>query len=239
MNFLGGISFAAGVLTTVSPCVLPILPMLLGSSVQKKKSTPAYMVLGLMLSFVFFGVIISRFGGVLGLNEYQLRMSAALMLIVGGSILFSKKLQLSISSSLTKLADIGNRNALKLKEDRPWGALGLGALLGIIWSPCVGPTLGVAITLAGQEAHIGSAAAMMSLYALGAGLPMILIAYSSRELVTRLKPGMINFAENSKPVFGLLLVISGVFIISGLDKIIESMLLNMLPQFWLDAITNL
>ena len=240
MSIQLGFSFIAGLLTTLSPCVLPILPFLLGSALRKNKKAPMYMVLGLGLSFIIVGFTLSRFGTLLGLDGEELRKLSAVILIVTSVFFLSKKMQSFISEKLTKLANVGSFASSKwqLDEKSNWDSIVLGSLLGIIWSPCTGPTLGVAVSLASQEGATFEALKIMIIYALGAILPMLLISYGLRTYFQKYQSKIIGLANNSKSFFGFILLISGIFIYFGIDKTIETYLLNHLPQSWVDLITK-
>jgi cytochrome c-type biogenesis protein len=240
MSLQLGFSFIAGLLTTLSPCVLPILPFLLGSALRKNKKAPLYMIVGLTVSFVVVGFTISRFGTLLGLDGEQIRKGSAMILILTSMFFLSKKIQVIVSEKLTKFASIGSSasNKWKLDETSNFDSILLGALLGIIWSPCTGPTLGVAVSLASQEGAIVNALKIMIIYAIGASIPMLLISYGLRSFFQRYQGRITGFAESSKTFFGVILLLAGVFIVFGLDKTVETFLLNYLPQSWVDLITK-
>lgn len=233
-----GFSFLAGLLTTLSPCVLPVLPMLLGSAVQKNKKAPLLMIIGLAISFTIVGYTISRFGSLFGLDGDQIRYASAVLLILSSSFFFSKSLQDFVSVRMSKFASFGSSASSGLKEESAWGSLMIGVLLGIIWSPCVGPTLGVAVSLASQSGASSQALLTMTVYSVGAGLPMLAIAYGLRTVFINKRKTIMSFAENSKKVFGYVLVISGVLILTSLDKVIETYLLSNLPEAWVNLITK-
>ena len=141
---------------------------------------------------------------------------------------------------MTSFANIGSAtgNKWRLDESSSWDSLLLGGLLGIIWSPCAGPTLGVAVSLASQEGATTNALKIMIVYALGAAIPMLLISYGLRSFFQKYQGKIVGLAENSKIFFGVILLLTGVFIFLGLDKNIEAFLLNYLPQPWVDLITK-
>ena len=225
-----GFSFLAGLLTTLSPCVLPVLPMLLGSAVQKNKKAPLLMIIGLAVSFTLVGYAISRFGTLFGLDGDQIRYASAVLLILSSSFFFSKTLQDFVSIKMAGLASLGSNASSGLKEESSWDSLMIGVLLGVIWSPCVGPTLGVAISLASQTGASSQALLTMTVYSLGAALPMLGIAYGLRTIFLNKKKAIMSFAENSKKIFGYVLVISGTLILTETDKTIETYLLSKLPE---------
>lgn len=240
MNYQLGFSFIAGLLTTLSPCVLPILPFLLGSALRKNKKAPMYMTLGLAISFVAVGFTLSRFGTLLGLDGEQIRKGSALILIFTSIFFLSKKIQNIVSEKLTKISNVGSKasNKWKLDETSNLDSALLGGLLGVIWSPCAGPTLGVAVSLASQKGASLEALKIMIVYALGAVIPMLLIAYGFRSFFQKHQGKIIGLTENSKTFFGVVLLLAGVFIFFGLDKSVETFLLNYLPQAWVDLITK-
>jgi len=240
MNYQLGFSFIAGLLTTLSPCVLPILPFLLGSALRKNQKTPLYMILGLAISFVVVGFTISRFGTLLGLDGDQIRKGSALILIFTSIFFLSKKFQNFISEKLINFSNIGNKASSKWKLDEASSldSVLLGSLLGVIWSPCAGPALGVAVSLASQEGATFDALKIMIVYALGAVIPMLLIAYGLRSFFQKYQGKIIGFAENSKTFFGIILLLTGLFIFLNIDKSVEAFLLNYLPQSWVDLITK-
>ncbi len=240
MGFQLGFSFIAGLLTTLSPCVLPILPFLLGSALRKNRKAPLYMVIGLGVSFVLVGFLISRFGQLLGLDAEQLRTGSALTLILTSLFFFSKRLQNLISEKLTRFSSLGTSSSTKWKLDETsnWDSLLLGSLLGVIWSPCAGPTLGVAVSLASQNGGAMAALQIMIVYAIGAAIPMLLISYGLKSYFQKYQSRILKFSENSKFFFGVILFLTGLFILLGFDKTIETFMLNHLPQAWVDLITK-
>lgn len=240
MNLELGFSFVAGLLTTLSPCVLPILPFLLGSAVKKNRKAPLLMILGLAVSFVIVGFTVSRFGTLLGLDSEQIKKGSALLLIISSFFFLSKKVQDLIGERLTQFANLGNTASRKLKldESSDWGSVLLGALLGVLWAPCTGPALGVAVSLASQEGAALDALSIMSVYALGAAIPMLLISYGLRSVFQKYQKNIVSFADKSKFFFGTILLITGLFVFFGYDKALETFLLNHLPQVWVDLITK-
>lgn len=240
MNLQLGFSFIAGLLTTLSPCVLPILPFLIDSALRKNRKAPLYMILGLAFSFIIVGFTLSRFGTLFGLDSDEIRKASAFILGLTGLFFLLPNLQEFVSEKMTSFSNLGTTasNKLKLDESTAMGSIMLGALLGIIWSPCAGPTLGVAVSMASQEGQALSALQIMIVYAVGASIPMLLIAYGFRSFVQKNISKIFNATEGSKKVFGIILMLTGIFIFFGLDKSVETYLLNNLPASWVDIITQ-
>ncbi len=240
MNLQLGFSFIAGILTTISPCVFPILPFLMASALRQSKKAPLYMILGLALSFIIVGFTLSRFGSLLGLGSDQIRLVSASLLVMTSLFFLSQKVQDFVSEKMTSFANLGTSasHKWKLEESSSIDSLLLGGLLGVIWSPCAGPTLGVAVSLASQEGAAFDSLMMMVVYAVGAIIPMLLIAYGFRSFFQKHQGKIMNFSENSKPVFGFIILITGISILFGFDKNIEVLLLNNLPEAWVNLITK-
>jgi cytochrome c-type biogenesis protein len=233
-----GFSFLAGILTSLSPCVLPILPMLFGGAIQKNRLAPLFMILGLATSFVVVGLLIGSLGHLIGLESEDLRLISVIVLILLGISLLSSKLQNLISEKMSGVSSQGSKWTYYFSEDSVGGALAIGLLLGVVWSPCVGPTLGVAISLASQTSELGNAFLIMLVFALGASIPMLGISYGLRSVVLRNRSKILTASQASKKIFGLLLIVVGLVLLFGVDKVIETHLLNILPEAWVDIITK-
>ncbi|MBY0451746.1 MAG: cytochrome c biogenesis CcdA family protein [Bdellovibrionaceae bacterium] len=240
MNLQLGFSFVAGILTTISPCVFPILPFLMASALRQSKKAPLYMILGLAISFIVVGFTLSRFGSLLGLGSDQIRIVSAFLLIVTSLFFLSQKLQDLVSEKMTSFSNLGTlaSHKWKLEESSAADSLLLGGLLGVIWSPCAGPTLGVAVSLASQEGAALDSLLMMSVYAVGSVIPMLMIAYGFRSFFQKHQHKIMNFSQNSKPIFGAIILLTGISILFGFDKNIEVFLLNNLPEAWVNLITK-
>ena len=145
-----GLSFAAGGLSTLSPCVLPLLPILLGTALAAHRLGALALAAGLSLSFTLLGVAIASLGAGLGLDPSWLRDGAALLLMVFGAVLLSARLQQRFAVATSGLSGVGHGVLARVSLDGLSGQFVLGLLLGLVWSPCVGPTLGAAVTLASQ-----------------------------------------------------------------------------------------
>jgi cytochrome c biogenesis protein CcdA/thiol-disulfide isomerase/thioredoxin len=173
------LSVAAGFLTVLSPCILPILPALLGASVASPlRHRPFWIVLGLALSFTLFGTMFALFGSFLGLSNELLRRIALLILFFLGLSLIWPRLWERLGS---RLGDLGQRLAGPSAGTGRTGALLVGASLGLVWAPCAGPVLGIVITLAAVQKSLGQTLLLMGGYALGAAAPMLLIGYGGQK----------------------------------------------------------
>jgi len=228
-----GLSIGAGSLTTLSPCVFPLLPLVLGGAVQKNRAAPLAMGLGMVISFAAIGVIVGVLGDAIGLSPDRVRLFAAAMLIAFGVVMWVPALNERFTAMVSPLASGANAASARLDGGSLWGALALGGLLGLIWSPCSGPLLGSALTLVASEGGAARGALILGLFGLGAAIPLVAAAYASRAGFGRVRQWVLRHGEQSKKVFGALLLLVGVVILSGADKWLETQVNERLPDAWL------
>ena len=160
--------FIAGLLTLINPCILPVLPMVLASSLQRQRHGPLLLALGMSLTFVGFGLLVASVGHSIGLTERVLGQTGAVLMIASGLVLLVP----GLSQGFVVLATgIGSGAGRQLDDIRhapgAWPHLLGGMLLGLVWSPCVGPTLGGAIALASQGQNLMWVFAILSGFAAG------------------------------------------------------------------------
>lgn len=232
-----GLSFAAGGLSTLSPCVLPLLPILLGTAAIAHRLGPLALAAGLMLSFTAVGVFVASLGVAIGLDQGLFRDAAAVILLGFGVVLLSSRLQEKFAMATSSVSGSGQAVLARLTLDGLGGQFILGVLLGVVWSPCVGPTLGAAITLASQGQNLAQVALVMALFGLGAGLPLIVLGFASREAMLRLRGKLMIAGKLGKQALGSVMLILGVAILSGADKVFEAWVLRAAPD-WLVQLTT-
>ena len=232
-----GLSFLAGSLTTLNPCVLPLLPIVLASAAQENRFGPAALIAGVIISFAGFGSLVAALGFGLGFDPLLIRIFAAALLIAAGVILLSGQAN-AMFVRVTAPLTAGAQGAIS--RIRPSGASGqflLGFLLGAVWTPCVGPTFGAAIGLAAQRETFGQALALMIVFGVGLGVVMVALAYGSRRAIASRKTGLQGVSRWGKPVMGGALVLVGIAVVTGFDKVVETALVNIMPD-WLVVITT-
>lgn len=231
------IAFVAGVLSTLSPCVLPLLPIIIGSSVAEHKAGPFIVATGMALSFAIIGTLLASVGVKIGLNQNSFRYIAALIMLLIGILLVSKNLQERFAVASSGISGAGNNLLTKVSITGLKGQFIIGLLLGLIWSPCVGPTLGAAITIASQGSDLIAVATMMVIFGLGAGLPIIILGLLSREAMLKAKMRLLGFGGIGKTILGSFLVLVSLAILLGQDKRAEEFLTDHSPQ-WLTHLTT-
>jgi len=230
-------AFLAGVLSTLSPCVLPLLPIVLGAAVSEHRLGPAALAAGLALSFVAIGLFVATIGYGIGLDARFFRLASAFLLITIGVVLLVPQLQAQVAAAAAPIASftdsrLGGFNTTGLK-----GQFALGLLLGAVWSPCVGPTLGAASVLAAQGKDLFAVALVMLAFGVGAAVPLLLLGLLSREAMLSWRARLMSAGSGGKLVLGGLLVAIGLLIVSGLDKRLEAWLVEASPG-WLTALTT-
>ena len=149
-----GFGLLAGLLSTLSPCVLPIIPILLGSAVNAHPRAPLALAAGLAISYAVIGTALAWAGSVLDFDTSVFRTLGAVLLGLLGLVLMSGNLQQRFASGTSGFANAGDRLIARMRIDGLWGQFSIGLVLGIVWSPCVGPTLGAAVVLASQGSHL-------------------------------------------------------------------------------------
>lgn len=225
-------SLVAGSLSTLSPCVLPLIPILITSALNTHKLGPYALAVGLALSFTVVGVFLATLGISLGLDQDTFRIAAAVLLIGFGAILLSATLQERFAVAASGFSNSGQSLLNRISTDSLAGQFMLGLILGVVWSPCVGPTLGAAITLASQGQSLSHITLVMALFGIGAGIPLILLGLLSRQAMMRFGNRLLLAGQTGKKVLGVLLLLVGIMIIMGWDKQLESLALDLLPE-WL------
>ena len=232
-----GIALVAGLLTTLSPCVLPLIPLLMGSAISAHQLGPWALAVGVALSFTVAGVLLASVGASLGLDGETFRGVAALLMTAFGLILLSGRLQALFVRATSGMSNSGHALLARFTLDGLGGQFVLGLLLGIVWSPCVGPTLGAATTLASQGRNLAQISLLMAVFGVGASLPLLLIGSLSRAALLRIRGSLKTTGERGKQVLGLALLLLGALILFHADHRLEAWLLDHSPA-WLTALTT-
>lgn len=232
-----GFSLIAGMLSTLSPCVLPLVPILVGSAVLAHRLGVFALASGLTLSFTVVGVFIASVGNSLGLDQGTLRNASAILLIAFGLVMVLPQLQERFAIAASNFSSSGQTMLSRVTLDGLPGQFVLGLLLGVVWSPCVGPTLGAAITLASQGQDLAKITLIMFIFGIGASIPLVALGLASRQAMTRWRGRLLEAGKHGKQVLGAVMLILGIAIISGLDKKLEIAILSIAPD-WLVKLTT-
>ena len=233
-----GFGFLAGVLSTLSPCVLPIVPILLGAATNAHPRAPLVLAGGLAISYAIIGTTVAWLGSNLGLDASTFRNVGATVLALMGVLLLSSTLQQKFASAASGVSNAGNSLLSRWKLEGLWGQFAIGLILGIVWSPCVGPTLGAAIVLASEGSQLVHAATLMGIFGLGAALPIVILGQVSRAVMGRWRNQMMQAGQTGKVLLGLSMLLIAVMVFSGGDKAFETLLVNLSPAWITDLTTK-
>jgi cytochrome c biogenesis protein CcdA len=232
-----GLGLLAGALSTLSPCVLPLVPVLVAAAVNAHRWGAMALGIGLALSFTIVGVFLATLGASLGLDPDTFRTTGGVILASFGLILLVPKLQDLFARAMSTFSNSGAQLMARMTLDGLMGQFFVGILLGVVWSPCVGPTLGAATTLASQGRNLGQIALLMMVFGIGAAAPLVLLGSLSRASMTKVRGRLLSAGKYGKRTFGLVMFALGVLIATGVDKSLETWVLDRTPD-WLTALTT-
>ena len=238
MAELGGLalSYAAGALSTLSPCVLPLLPIILLSALEQHAWGPVARAAGLSASFAGVGIFLVSLGYSLGIDPTAFRLGAAALILIIGIVLLFPALQNRFALAAAPVAVGGQALIKRLRPSRIGGQFALGMLLGAIWSPCSGPTLGAAIGLAAQSDCRPGGRHHGRVQSRRYDADMAL-AYSLRQAIVARRDFWARTSRIAKLLMGAALVGIGVFVLTGFDKVVEASLTRAMPD-WLVSVTT-
>lgn len=231
------LSFAAGALTTINPCVLPLLPVVFATALAAGRAGPVALIAGLVLGFTTLGVIVAATGTLFGIGAQTVRPFVALLFIAFGAALIAPPLEQRFAVLFAPVGAGGANLAARAGLFGAPGQFAVGLLLGAIWTPCSGPALGAAIALAAEAGGIPLAAARMTAFALGAAVILLLVAYGSRAAVARKRELLAALTIYAKPIAGAIFAALGLAMLTGFDKRLETILLDVSPD-WLVTLTT-
>lgn len=229
-------AFLAGILTLINPCVLPLLPIVIAGALQSHRLGPVMMALGLTISFTVVGVLITAFGHLIGLDEQLINKIAAIVMIGFGIVLLLPRAQEKLSNAIAPIASGANARIDSTQSGGLTSQLLIGVLLGAVWSPCVGPTLGGAIGLAASGSGLLQATFTMLFFGLGVSVVLLSLSYGTRELLTKRKNRLMKWMPWAKPIMGIVMIIVGVALLMRWNHAIDQWLLNIMP-IWLQDLS--
>lgn len=194
----------AGFASIASPCVLPIVPIIVTGTQEDHKYRPLLIVTGLSFSFMAMGAITSIFGGAVAGAMPVLENVAGIVVIIFGVLML---LDINLFKKLTLF------NRVQTKSRGRWSGLILGCTLGLVWIPCVGPMLSGVLAMVASEGKLSSGLILLAFYSLGFAIPMLLAGYASQSV--RQKIRMVNSHPLAiRLVSGGLLIGFGVYILT-------------------------
>lgn len=220
-------AFMAGVVTILSPCILPVLPIILAGSVAEGRRRPVGIILGFIASFTFFTLLLTAIVKATGLPADSLRLLAVVVIFLFGIVLLFPQTQVALEKIISRLSSIvpstQNQHGLV-------GGLVIGASLGLIWAPCVGPILAAVITLAFTSAITLTAVLITLAYAVGTAIPMLVIMLGGRQLLQRV-PWLMEHTPQIQKGFGLIMILLAVMIFFNWDRRFQAYVLTVFPEY--------
>ncbi len=231
------LAFAAGLLSILSPCVLPLVPIVLGAAVTAHAFGAVALAAGLAVSFTGLGLLLALVGFGLGIDAGMFRLAAAIVMIALGTILLVPSWQAQLAAAGGPVSGWADRSFGGFASSGLAGQFAIGLLLGAVWSPCVGPTLGAASLLASQGRDLPQVALTMVVFGIGAALPLVLLGLLSRATLMRVRSRLMSAGKLGKGVLGAAFILIGITIVSGADKRIEAALVAASPS-WLTELTT-
>lgn len=226
-------------LTILSPCVLPLVPIVLASAAQAHRWGPIALAAGLVISFTSVGFLVATAGASSGIDGDAFRIVGALMLVLAGLVLLVPQAQAWLTRVATPLADWANSRQARMERFGLAGQAAIGVLLGLVWSPCIGPTLGAATVLAARGTDLGSVALIMAAFGLGIATVLVALAIATRGLLSRWRGRLMQAGQRGKTVLGGVLAVVGVLIFTGGDKLLEGAVIALSPDWLIDASTSI
>lgn len=230
MTLLVLFAFLAGVVTVLSPCILPILPLILSSSLGGEnvgKARPLGVVVGFVASFTLFTLFLSALVSALGISADALRLFAVVVIGAFGVSLLVPQFQVLLERMFSRLTGLAPRASQK----KGFGSgFVIGLSLGLLWTPCVGPILASVISLALTGSVTLSAFFITFAYTLGTAIPMLLIMWGGRELLNRV-PWLLRNTGNIQKGFGILMILVAMAIFTNLDRAFQTYIINTFPQY--------
>lgn len=239
MIVLLGFAFLSGVITVLSPCILPVLPVVLSGGVTGGKARPFGVMAGFVASFTVFTLALTAIVQVLGIPVDSMRIVAVVFVAVFGLVMVVPALQDRFEAMVSRIASkIGQRNAIPAGPPagpprRRAGFLGgllVGLSLGLVWTPCVGPIMASVIGLALTRRVDGGAVLITFAYSLGTSLPMLGVMVGGRTMLARV-PHLARHSARIQRGFGVLMIAVAVAIGLGWDRRFQAAVLSLFPGY--------
>jgi cytochrome c biogenesis protein CcdA/thiol-disulfide isomerase/thioredoxin len=227
------VAFLAGILTILSPCVLPVVPLVLGAGSTGRLSRLAGVLVGFGTTFVLTTVLLASVLGASGISTSAIRLAAVLLLGVFGLTLVVPQLQEAVERTVARRMPAPT-GLSRPSGDGLAGGLVLGAATGLVWAPCVGPIMATAVAAAVATGPSAASLVPAIAYVVGAAIPLAVIALLGRGAVSRF--GSAAARSRAMRAFGVATVATALIIAIGLDVPIQSAVDAALPTGWSQAL---
>jgi len=205
---------------------------------QANPWSPVAMGAGMAGSFALIGMFLGALGPALGLDGDSVRMAGAWLLIAFAVVMLIPRFNARFTAWMTPIASAANAASARLDGSSLAGAMALGGVLGLVWSPCSGPLLASALTLVATEGGAARGALVLGVFGVGAAIPLVAVAYASRRGFGAVRNWILENAGRLKNAFGLLIGALGIAILTGGDKWVEARIVEILPDAWVNLTTR-
>ncbi len=231
------LAFVAGVLSVLSPCVLPLVPIMMATAASAHRYGPLALSTGVAISFVALSLFVATVGFAIGLDGNFFRFIAASLLVIIGTVLVIPALQERFAVAAGPISNWADHALGSYAGPGILGQFGVGLVLGAVWSPCVGPTLGAASLLAAQGKDLGQVSLTMLAFGFGAVVPLLILGALSREILNRWRDTLASAGSSGKYILGGVLILTGLAILTGFDKTLKTQFVAISPA-WLTELTT-
>jgi len=196
----------AGIVTVAAPCTLPVLPVLFGASIgQSSKARPVFIALGFVASFTIVAIVFSAITKIVGIEPDRLRTVAIGLLLIFGFLMLWPRPFEWLAARAGGLLNRVHRILVRTQSGNVGGFV-LGTTLGLVWTPCAGPVLASILTVIATAPHIEWAALLLIVYAVGAAVPMLAIAYGGQFVTTRVR-SIARVSHRLQQGFGAVIIV--------------------------------
>lgn len=233
------LAYGAGLLTLINPCVLPVLPIVLAGALQSHRLGPVALAAGMSASFVLVGLVVTAFGHAIGLTEDMVTDAGAILMIGFGLVLLVPRFAVAFATATAGVSARADAGIDAIETTSLRGQFAGGALLGAVWSPCIGPTLGGAIALASQQQALPAVTATLAAFALGVSTIVLALGYGARAAILRRQAAMRRLAGAARPILGGVFLAAGLAILFRLHYAAEGWLLSVMPAWLADLSVSL
>lgn len=221
-------AFIAGIVTILSPCILPILPIVLSGSIGGGKRRPLGVITGFIASFTLFTLFLSTIIRLTGISADALRLFSVLVIAGFGISLIIPQFQQVIERLFSRLAGLAPKSSSN--NSGFLGGVLIGLSLGLVWTPCVGPILASIISLSFTGTVTSTAFLITLAYSLGTALPMLAITYGGRQLLQN-HPWLLKNTGKIQKVFGLVMIVTALAILFNFDRKFQAYILEKFPNY--------
>lgn len=226
------LALLAGLLTIASPCILPVMPILLGTSVERpSRVRPLFIVAGFILTFASFAMLLGAVSSTVHVAQQVLRNTGIGLLAISGLLrVWPRPYDWLVARLQPPLERIGAAVAPGVQPGSGnTGGFVLGMSLGAVWTPCAGPVLASILVLVVKAQDLGWSALLLTLYAIGAAIPILAIIYGGHYMTQRVRL-VSRYAERLQQVFGVLVMLTALAIYLQVDVLAYARIAAIFPS---------